>query len=111
MDENIRCIVAVPAIWDYKNKDIMLKASKASGLITQEDDFSHFFALEPEAASLNFSFENDEKICKLTDNKEMSFFYAIFGVELSILSLLKKFLLCLCKLLLKISSCWKFFRL
>lgn len=52
LDQNIRCIVTVPAIWDEKSKEIMLNSSIASKLITQEDDFSHFFALEPEAASL-----------------------------------------------------------
>ena len=52
LGQNIRCIVTVPAIWDEKSKEIMLNSSIASELITQEDDFSHFFALEPEAASL-----------------------------------------------------------
>ena len=46
LGENIRCIVTVPAIWDDKSKEIMLKSSIASGLITQEGDFSHFFALK-----------------------------------------------------------------
>ena len=78
LNENIRFIVTVPAIWNYKSKDIMLKASIASGLITQNDDSSLFFALEPEAASLYFSYENREKAW-LINNKEMSFLLCDFG--------------------------------
>ena len=39
----------------------MMYGSIGATLINQDDDFSHFFALEPEAASINFSYEFDEK--------------------------------------------------
>ena len=48
--KNIRWILTVPAIWDEKNKYIMMTAAEKAGIV----DNAHrnlFFALEPEAAS------------------------------------------------------------
>ena len=76
LGQNIRCIVTVPAIWDEKSKEIMLNSSIASKLITPEDDFSHFFALEPEAASLYLNHQDRiHHIRKLSE----PFFLCDFG--------------------------------
>ena len=80
--ENTRCIVTVPAVWDLKSKQIMLDASIAAGLIKQDDDFTNFFALEPEAASIYFCHENVDK-CYIRnirlENKPIPFILCDFG--------------------------------
>ena len=48
---NIKWVVTVPAIWQEFEKNIMMKASIDAGLITEDENKSLFFALEPEAAS------------------------------------------------------------
>ena len=50
--DKIKWIVTVPAIWDERQKGIMMESCEAAGLINQNTDKSLFFALEPEAASL-----------------------------------------------------------
>ena len=62
-EENIHYVLTVPAIWDIKCKQKMIKASQQAGLIREDDDFSNFFALEPEAASIFLAYENGGKSC------------------------------------------------
>ena len=64
IEKNCRFIITVPAIWDYKSKQIMLDASYKAGLFNENDDTGTFFALEPEAASIfynsdKFSYQDD----------------------------------------------------
>lgn len=47
--EKIRWVLTVPAIWDEKNKYIMMMAAEKSGVINNNKNL--FFALEPESAS------------------------------------------------------------
>ena len=58
-NEKIKWIVTVPAIWEEKQKNVMMKASINAGLINEDSDKSLFFALEPEAASLYCSINKD----------------------------------------------------
>ena len=51
-ENNIKWVVTVPAIWEEYQKNIMMEACYNSGLINKNTDRSLFFALEPEAASL-----------------------------------------------------------
>lgn len=54
-ENKIKWVVTVPAIWNEKQKGIMIKASEQSGLISKNNyntNKFNFFALEPEAASL-----------------------------------------------------------
>jgi len=51
VQDNIKYVVTVPAIWEEFQKNIMMEACIKAGLIKEEDDKSLFFALEPEAAS------------------------------------------------------------
>jgi len=51
IQDNIKYVVTVPAIWEEYQKNIMMEACINAGLIKEEDDKSLFFALEPEAAS------------------------------------------------------------
>jgi len=51
VQDNIKYVVTVPAIWEEFQKNIMMEACINAGLIREEDDKSLFFALEPEAAS------------------------------------------------------------
>lgn len=67
-ENNIHFVITVPAIWDIKMKQKMIKASQQAGLIREDDDFSNFFALEPEAASIFLAYENRGK----TIYKELS---------------------------------------
>ena len=46
-ENKIKWVLTVPAIWDEKQKGIMIKASEEAGLINQNTDRSNFFALEP----------------------------------------------------------------
>ena len=62
-EKNIHYVITVPAIWDIKCKQKMIIASQQAGLIREDDDFSNFFALEPEAASIFLSYENNGKPC------------------------------------------------
>ena len=62
----------------------MIDASIAAGLIKEDDDFSNFFALEPQAASIYFSHHcnNDsESVYKLIkkDNNEMPYILCDYG--------------------------------
>ena len=50
-------VISVPAIWDYKSKEIMLQASQKANLFEENDDTSTFFSLEPEAASIYYNTE------------------------------------------------------
>ena len=56
--EQIKYVVTVPAIWDLSMKGIMIKASEKAGLLDQNTGVLNFFALEPEAASIYCS-QND----------------------------------------------------
>ena len=51
-DTKIKWVVTVPAIWDDRQKSIMMESCVMAGLVDQNTDKSLFFALEPEAASL-----------------------------------------------------------
>ena len=51
INNNIKWVLTVPAIWDEKNKDIMMRAAKKAGILN-ETNINLFFALEPESASL-----------------------------------------------------------
>ena len=57
--EKIKWVVTVPAIWNEKQKSIMMESSIGAGLINQNTDKSLFFALEPEAASLYCSINKE----------------------------------------------------
>ena len=46
----IRWVLTIPAIWDEKNKYIMMKAAEKAGIVDGKNK-TLFFALEPEAAS------------------------------------------------------------
>ena len=63
---NIKWVVTVPAIWQEFEKNIMMEASINAGLITEAEDKSLFFALEPEAASCYCSKNQniDQKLLK-----------------------------------------------
>ena len=52
--ENIKWVVTIPAIWEEKSKQIMIKASINAGLIDINSDKSLFLALEPEAAGIYY---------------------------------------------------------
>ena len=58
-EANIKWVVTLPAIWEDFQKGVMMKACIGAGLIGQNEDKSLFFALEPEAASLYCSRNND----------------------------------------------------
>ena len=58
-ESNIKWVVTVPAIWENFQKNIMMDACVEAGLIGRNDDKSLFFALEPEAASLYCSRNED----------------------------------------------------
>ena len=51
-ESNIKWTVTVPAIWEERQKDIMMEACKNAGLVNEKTDLSVFLTLEPEAASL-----------------------------------------------------------
>ena len=83
-ENNFHYIITVPAIWDIKSKQIMIDASRDAGLIREDDDFSNFFALEPEAASIYFSHNCDcdtENVYDLItkDKIEMSYILCDYG--------------------------------
>ena len=59
--EQIKYVVTVPAIWDLSMKGIMIRASEKAGLLNQKTDILNFFALEPEAASMQCLEEGEEK--------------------------------------------------
>lgn len=60
-NKKIRWVLTIPAIWDEKNKNIMMLAAEKAGLINPYSRGKNlFFALEPEAAS--YYCESDEKI-------------------------------------------------
>ena len=48
--DKIRWVLTIPAIWDEKNKYIMMEAAKKAGIVDEKNK-ALFFALEPEAAS------------------------------------------------------------
>ena len=48
--DKIRWVLTIPAIWDEKNKFLMMEAAKKAGIV-DEKNRALFFALEPEAAS------------------------------------------------------------
>ena len=52
--EDIKWVVTIPAIWEEKSKQIMIKASIDAGLIDKNSDKSLFLALEPEAAGIYY---------------------------------------------------------
>ena len=58
-ESNIKWVVTVPAIWENFQKSIMMNSCVNAGLIGKYDDKSLFFALEPEAASLYCSRNED----------------------------------------------------
>ena len=58
-ESNIKWVVTVPAIWEDFQKNIMMDSCINAGLIGKYDDKSLFFALEPEAASLYCSRNED----------------------------------------------------
>ena len=57
----IRWVLTIPAIWDEKNKYIMMKAAEKAGIVDGKNK-TLFFALEPEAASYYCLKEKDSKI-------------------------------------------------
>ena len=61
IEKNDRFIITVPAIWDYKSKQIMIDAANKAGLFKENDDIGTFFALEPEAASIYFNTQESYK--------------------------------------------------
>lgn len=80
--KNFHFAITVPAIWDLKSKDKMFKAAIKAELIGDNDDTSNFFALEPEAAGIYFSFENNSKLFYqqiIRDTKEKSFILCDYG--------------------------------
>ena len=46
--------MTIPAIWEERSKQIMIKASIDAGLIDKNSDKSLFLALEPEAAGIYY---------------------------------------------------------
>ena len=50
ISDKIRWVLTIPAIWDEKSKDVMMKAAEKSGIVSEKNRHL-FFALEPEAAS------------------------------------------------------------
>ena len=52
--EDIKWIVTIPAIWEEKSKNIMIKSSINAGLIDENTDKSLFLALEPEVAGIYY---------------------------------------------------------
>ena len=56
--DKIIWVLTIPAIWDEKNKYIMMEAAKKAGIVDEENKHL-FFALEPEAASYYCSKEED----------------------------------------------------
>ena len=57
--EKIKWVVTVPAIWNERQKSIMMETCLGAGLLNNNTDKSLFFALEPEAASLYCSMNKD----------------------------------------------------
>ena len=57
----IRWVLTIPAIWDEKNKYIMMKAAEKAGIVDGKNK-TLFFALEPEAASYYCLKEKDSSI-------------------------------------------------
>ena len=57
--EKIKWVVTVPAIWNEKQKSIMMESCVGAGLVNENTDKSLFFALEPEAASLYCSINKE----------------------------------------------------
>jgi hypothetical protein len=55
----IKWVVTVPAIWNERQKSIMMESCVKAGLIDSITDKSLFFALEPEAASLYCSINKE----------------------------------------------------
>ena len=55
VENNCRFVITVPAIWDYKSKQVMLESAKNAKLFNEEDEIGTFFALEPEAASIYYN--------------------------------------------------------
>lgn len=50
-EEQIKWIVTVPSIWDYNQKEIMIKSCEKAGLFNNLTDRGNFLAIEPEVAS------------------------------------------------------------
>lgn len=67
LEDSIRWIITVPAIWSEQNKACMIEASKLAKLIKDTDDISNFFALEPEAAACFYSM-SDKAEKEILDN-------------------------------------------
>ena len=59
VENNCRFVITVPAIWDYKSKQVMLESAKNAKLFNEEDEIGTFFALEPEAASMYCAINKD----------------------------------------------------
>ena len=55
--EEIKWVVTIPAIWEEKSKEIMIRSSKKAGLINRNTDLSLFLALEPEVAAIYYNSE------------------------------------------------------
>ena len=53
-ENNIHWTITVPAIWENKSKQIMINAALEAGLISDNEDPSKFFTLEPEAALIYY---------------------------------------------------------
>lgn len=51
LENQIKWVVTVPAIWNLSQKGIMISASEKAGLFNQYTDRTTFLAIEPEAAS------------------------------------------------------------
>ena len=59
IEDDIKYVVTVPAIWNERQKGIMIKASEKAGLFNKNTNRLNFFAFEPEAAALYCSQNKD----------------------------------------------------
>ena len=75
--KNIHWTLTVPAIWEIKEKQIMINAAQKAGLIREDDDLSNFFALEPEAASILY--QKSHQANNLIANSDKPFIVFDFG--------------------------------
>ena len=66
-EKDIKWVVTIPAIWEEKSKQIMVRASYEAGLINENTDLSLFLALEPEVAGIYY-FSNVSSFNNIRDN-------------------------------------------
>lgn len=73
----IKWTLTVPAIWDYSQKGIMIKASEQAGLFNDYTKKLNFLSLEPEVASLYCSKDDTIDLTLLSNGK--SYILCDFG--------------------------------